>query len=142
MDINTLGVIVALLIGLSVASERLVGIIKGLIPFLNQENPDPTREGWRTSALQVLAVVAGITTALLARPLIPTIVPGWDNIPALLALGLLASGGSGFWNSIQGYVNQVKDIKKLEVREKRIEERSLQAARDREPRGPDAGGRG
>jgi hypothetical protein len=141
VDINSLAVIVALLIALSVASERLVAIVKGVIPFLNQENSNPTLEGWRTSALQVLAVAAGIVTALLARPLIPSIVPGWDNIPALLALGLLASGGSGFWNSIQGYVNQVKDIKKLEAKERRIEARA-QVVRDLERRPPDAGVRG
>jgi len=132
MDINTLAVIVTLLIGLSVASERLVAIVKGLIPFLNQENANPVFEGWRTSALQALAVAAGIVTALLARPLIPSIVPGWDNLPGLLALGLLASGGSGFWNSIQGYVNLVKDIKKLERREKRLEAR-LPPAPGRDP---------
>src|SRR5262249_46349847 len=112
---------VTLLIALSVASERLVAIIKGLVPFLNQENPDPVREGWRSSLLQALAVGCGIVTAMLARPLLPSVVPGWDNPPGLLALGLLASGGSGFWNSIQGYANQIKDIKKLELKEKRLE---------------------
>jgi hypothetical protein len=107
---------------LSIASERLVAIIKGLVPFLNQENPDPTKEGWRASALQALAVASGIATALLARPVIENIVPGtWNNLPGLLALGLLASGGSGFWNSVQGYFNQIKDIKKLEVKEKKLE---------------------
>jgi hypothetical protein len=33
---------------------------------------------------------------------------GWTG---KLALGLLASGGSGFWNSILTYVNKAKDIK-------------------------------
>jgi len=105
MDTNSLSVVVSLLVALSVASERLVAIIKGLVPFLNQENLDPTREGWRASALQGLAVASGVTTTLLARPLIPSVAPGWDNLPGLLALGLLASGGSGFWSSVQGYVN-------------------------------------
>jgi len=33
-------------------------------------------------------------------------------------LGLLASGGSGFWNSVLTFVNKVKDVKKLEAEEK------------------------
>jgi len=32
---------------------------------------------------------------------------GWG----ILALGLLASGGSGFWNSVATYVLKVKDIR-------------------------------
>lgn len=32
--------------------------------------------------------------------------------PALVLLGLLASGGSGFWTSILGYVNGLKDTQK------------------------------
>jgi len=116
MPLNDLSVVVSLLVALSIASERLVSTIKGLIPFLNQENPDPIKEGRRGSILQTLAVISGIVTALLARPVVSDIVPkAWNSNLGLLALGLLASGGSGFWNSIQGYVNQVKDIKKLQV---------------------------
>jgi len=121
MDINKISVVVSLLIALSVASERLVAIIKGLVPFLNQENADPIKEGRRASALQILAVASGIVTTLLAGPAIGTIAGDGLNSPvSLVALGLLASGGSGFWNSIQGYVNQVKDIKKLEAKERKI----------------------
>jgi hypothetical protein len=32
-------------------------------------------------------------------------------VPSLIALGFLASGGSGLWNSILTYLLQVKDIK-------------------------------
>ena len=112
--------IVTLLITLSIASERLVEIVKGTLPFLNKENPDSTKEGWRRAALQAMAVGAGIVTALLARPVISDVVPGaWASVPGLLALGLLASGGSGLWNSILGYLLRVKDIKKLDVERKR-----------------------
>jgi len=34
-----------------------------------------------------------------------------DNSAGLFVLGLLASGGSGFWNSILSYLLKVKDIK-------------------------------
>ena len=115
MDTTQLAAIVGLLIALSVASERLVEIVKGMIPALNKENSSAKKEGWRRATLQVLAVVAGVATAFLARPAIPAgILPAeatgdWP----IIALGLLASGGSGFWNSVLTYVANVKDIKKL-----------------------------
>jgi hypothetical protein len=120
MDIGSLTAIVSILVALSVASERLVEIIKGLFSFLNTESSDPTKERLRRVALQALAVVAGIITALLAHPAIKDVVPGlsshWTGI---VALGLLASGGSGFWNAILGYVLNVKDIKKAEAVQKK-----------------------
>lgn len=113
MDINGLMALVTVLISLSVASERLVEIVKGVIPFLNEQSTDKKKEGWRRSALQAMAVAAGIITALLAGPAIEAVAPGpWNSFPGLTALGLLASGGSGFWNSILTYMTGVKNIKK------------------------------
>jgi hypothetical protein len=111
---DSLSTVVAVLVALSVASERLVEIIKGIIPFLGNKNDDPTKEGWRKAILQFMAVVAGIVTALLSQSAIQGILPKWGEFPEILALGLLASGGSGFWNSINTYVLKLKDIKKLE----------------------------
>lgn len=116
MDTTLLTAIVGLLIALSIASERLVEIIKSVIPFLNTEKTDPTMEGIRRAILQILAVTAGIFTAFLARPTIPiSIIPEKaTEVQTILALGLLASGGSGFWNAVLGYLTNVKDIKKIE----------------------------
>ena len=112
MDVSKLAAIVSVLVALSVASERLVEIIKGLVSFLNQENSDKKKEGWRRAALQALAVLAGIITALLAQPAIKGVVPGLsEHWTGIVALGLLSSGGSGFWNAILTYVLNVKDIK-------------------------------
>src|SRR3954469_12485481 len=105
MNLTDLSSLVSVLAAVSVASERLVEIIKGFIPFLNQENSDPRMEGIRKSLLQFLAVVSGIVTVFLTRPVIGnasaagqgTLVPQLMNSwPGLLALGLLTSGGSGF----------------------------------------------
>jgi hypothetical protein len=115
MDSAKLASIVGLLIALSVASERLVEIVKGMIPRLNGKSEVPWKEGVRRTVLQVLAVVAGIITAFLARPTIPTEVLPATNDSAILALGLLASGGSGFWNSVLTYVLKAKDIKEVEA---------------------------
>jgi hypothetical protein len=115
MDTNGLTTVLALLVALSVAAERLAEIIKGVFPCLNQENADPKKERWRKIALQLLAGGCGVLTAYLAGPAIRGVVPeAWTTGWGLLALGLLASGGSGFWNAVLGYVKNVKDIKKLE----------------------------
>lgn len=120
MDTANLSTLVSLLVALSVASERLVEIIKGLFPSLNQENSDPKKEGWRKAALQFLAVLAGIITAVLAQPAIKDVVSaGWSTPTGVVALGLLASGGSGFWNSVLTYVTKVKDMKKMDAEEKK-----------------------
>ena len=114
---DNLPTVVSVLVALSVASERLVEIIKGLIPFLNNQNSDPTMEGWRKACLQLMAVGAGIVTAWLAQAGLQTSLPAaWTTSTGILALGLLASGGSGFWNSILAYILQAKDVKKAEYK--------------------------
>jgi hypothetical protein len=119
MDTETLSAVVSLLVVLSIASERLVEIVKGLSTWLNEERQDPRQEGWRKAALQFLAVVAGIVTAFLGQPAIQSAgIQGWDTPTAVLGLGLLASGGSGFWNSILAYMKNVKDLNKELVKEK------------------------
>ena len=121
MDPTKLTTIISLLVALSIASERLVDIIKGLVPWLNQQRLKSVEEGWRKAALQLLAVGAGITTAWLASPVVPDFIP--HDFIGKLALGLLASGGSGFWNSILTYVTKAKDIKAAEAESKQIEAR-------------------
>jgi hypothetical protein len=71
MDTTKLTTVISLIVALSIASERLVDIIKGLVPWLNQPRRKPAEEGWRKAALQILAVIAGITTAWLASAAIP-----------------------------------------------------------------------
>jgi hypothetical protein len=114
--IQSLVAIVGVLVSLSVASERLVEIIKGLIPFLNLQNADEKdekKEGRRKAILQAMAVCSGIVTALLAKPALADILPNaWTSLPAIFALGFLASGGSGLWNAVLSYVLLVKNIKK------------------------------
>jgi hypothetical protein len=107
-----------LVLAVSIASERLVEVFKGQVTWLNEPRPTPKSEGRRKSTLQLLAVVAGIGTALLAEPVIaPSLPDGWDKAWALPLIGLLASGGSGLWNSILSYFVQIKDLKKAEVKD-------------------------
>ncbi len=113
--------LIGVIISLSVASERLVEIIKNCIPFLNKENPDQRWEGYRRALIQALAVLAGMGTALLAKDYLPPEIAKSSSIWNIIGLGLLASGGSGFWNSILTYVTKVKDIKTVEVIEAKAE---------------------
>ena len=119
MDTTNLTAIISLLVALSVASERLVEIIKGLFPVINQENPDPKKEGWRKTFLQFLALAAGIATAWFASPVVPgNLLHGFSGN---LVLGLLASGGSGFWNSILTYANKAKELKAAQAESVKLE---------------------
>ena len=127
METTKLTTVISLLIALSIASERLVDIIKGLVPWLNQQRRKPAEEGWRKAALQILAVIAGITTAWLASAAIPKGVGIPDDWTGTLALGLLASGGSGFWNSLLPYVAKAKDLKAAEAETRQIEARVKRA---------------
>jgi len=107
---------VAFLAAISVASERLVEIIKGLIPPLSKRQKDPGKESWRAVVIHIIAVLSGILMAFMAKPVTKGIVPTTlTNFPGLLVVGLLASGGSGFWNAILSYLLQVKNIKKSEA---------------------------
>jgi hypothetical protein len=125
MDINNISSVVALLAALSVASERLVEIVKGFSSFLSTENTDATRERWRKALLQILALLAGLLTAWLTKDTsaVKALIP--DTNLAWIPLGLLASGGSGFWNSIQTYLAKAKELKKAEVEDKKAQTASL-----------------
>lgn len=110
--LDTLSNLLAVLIALSVASERLVEILKNLIPWLRTGQTNARMEARRKLALQLLAVLAGVATAFLAENVLPTPLQDYRH---LVVLGLLASGGSGFWTSVLGYVTSVKNIKRKEA---------------------------
>jgi hypothetical protein len=104
--------IVGLLLALSIASERLVEIVKGMSKYLNIEKTDPVAEGRRRAVIHVIAVAAGIFTAVLAKPVVKDVLTLPDPVWLwLLALGLLSSGGSSLWNSVLTYMLQVKNLK-------------------------------
>jgi hypothetical protein len=120
MDMTKLATIVSLILALSIASERLAEIIKGIFRYIpaigwilgEKIHANPKRENFRKTFIQFFSVFCGITTAYLASPLLPTQIinpiemDGWSQI---VALGLLASGGSGLWNTILTYLLKSKD---------------------------------
>jgi len=132
MNTNDLYTVVGYIAALSVATERFVDIIKGLIapccPYLTTKDPDKEKEARRQAWIQVLAFGCGIVTSGLAWPVTQKILPleNWPSWIVIAALGLLASGGSGFWNSIQSYLQQVKNLKGLavETEKKKVTQRA------------------
>jgi drug/metabolite transporter (DMT)-like permease len=105
-----------LLAALSVATERLVEIIKGAIPPLNNTAKNPTMEGFRQATLHVLAAISGFVSAWMAGATMPGVIPtSWNTLGGYVIIGLLVSGGSGFWNSILSYAKATKDIKEAQV---------------------------
>lgn len=114
MDPNSASSFLAFLFTLSVATERMVEIIKGLLPskWLSEKHEDDAKERRRKTLLQILAVGAGIITAWLSSSFYSAdLVKPYSSFNVVV-LGLLASGGSGFWNSLATYVLDVKDIQK------------------------------
>jgi hypothetical protein len=107
---------VTAIIALSVAAERVVEIVKGIVVWLDKERENPKEEARRRASLQFLAAVAGVLVSVLAWPVTRTLLPETGN-PAstIVAFGLLASGGSGFWNSILGYVMSIKALKSADA---------------------------
>ncbi len=116
------------------------------LPKLNEDNLEVNLEGkkedWRKATVCILAVICGIITAFLASPILAGIFKNFfpddsacklslgflgENTPCgfdfstngillVIALGLLASDGSSFWNSILEYLLKVKDLKKSQAK--------------------------
>lgn len=121
MNLDSLPAIITLLIALSVATERCVEIVKGLSPTLDTARSDARLEGRRRAAIQALGVAFGFLIAWVTWPVVAESL-GRENAslhwPTVVALGFLTSGGSGFWNSMLGYVTSLKELKKVDVKER------------------------
>ncbi len=116
---QNLPTIITLLIVLSVAAERFVEIVKGFSHRLSERKTDPRLEARRKASLHTLAIVGGIGVTLLAWDVVVVVVGGTptrsENVLTILALGLLASGGSGFWNTILTHVTNIKEMKRASL---------------------------
>jgi hypothetical protein len=122
MDISYFIKIVTLIVAISVAAERIVELVKGLIgsianplgTWLNTQNSDPVKETRRQLVLHLMALGAGIWASYLGATAIKTAlgigvmesIDGW-----IFVFGLCASGGSSFWNSILTFLVKAKDVK-------------------------------
>ncbi len=115
MDITS---IIAVLGAMSLSVERVVEIIKNMWPWLAKAQPDERKENYRKAFLYFLAALVGTVIAYVSQeqlqPLLANIfkTQGSIGIPGCIILGLLASGGSGFWNQSLSIVEEIKKTKK------------------------------
>jgi hypothetical protein len=135
MPIDALNSIVAILLSISLAAERLVTILKTVFPtWLADEKKnkagdiDPVKDGVRRFAVQILAFVASwVTAAFLADG--GYSLTGFLKIGSgtsstsisVIVVGLLSSGGSAFWSSVLGYTKAVKDVRTNQAARERLE---------------------
>jgi hypothetical protein len=133
MAIDALNAIVALLLTISLAAERLVAALKTLVPWLADEQKDDTgqidrtKDRWREfSVLLVTFAASWLTAAFLADggfDLLGMLKIGTGAsttaIPVII-VGVLSSGGSAFWTSILGYIKAVKDKGTTTAAEERL----------------------
>jgi len=116
-----------LLLATSLATERLIAIVKTAVPWLATENTTAEREvdlnadKQRRLILQGLAVVASYVTVSLVFdtwcPWKKVELGEWSYYQGVLAF--LGSAGSAFWAGVVGYVKEVKDAKTVEVANRR-----------------------
>jgi hypothetical protein len=125
------------LLAISLATERLVALIKTIIPPLGKEPLhasgliDEKKERIRTIFLQLIAFGCAYVTVYLwtgDAQQIPMLGEGEPQWPTWL-VAALSCGGSTFWSNILGYANAVKDIKKQQRAEQRMLVASQAAAR-------------
>ena len=125
------GVVIAMILAISMAGERIVAIVKTMMPgwFADPADaapdapaPSPTADRGRRLRVQAVAFVACWVAAASLMP------GGFDLLGTLqmdaLALptavvGLLAMGGSAFWTQVLGISSALKDLKNAEAFAKR-----------------------
>lgn len=142
MLIGDLSDLSALILAVSLATERLVVVLKTIFPRalaverepVGDELPDEADRGRRLTVMAVAYLSALVVSILIAGDSasfggvrIPFYVGLGDARVPVPLLALLASGGSALWNNVVGFTGAVKDIR-------RLERRGLQQDAELEPR--------
>ena len=106
---NPLTTFLTTMLGISIAVERVIEILKGWMTnfWLFKTNPDPTREAQRNALIHMLSGICGAVIAAYGKLTIFPNVPS-DSWCSWMSAGLLASGGSAFWNHALDLVKAAK----------------------------------
>jgi len=134
---GTLKAIVVVLVALSMASERIIEIVKQMLPAKWLVDAWPAaQEPRRQALLQAMAgVVAGVI-AWLSHDQIAAMVPAnmapFLHWPAYVLLGAMCSAGSGFWNHILDIFRAMK-IEREAKAELHVRQLNAQRALAKEP---------
>ncbi len=116
----------------SLSSERAVEMIKKIVPGLGKQHSDESVERWRKLALRLITIIVGGFIAMAAGEQISQALPdilGQTGVgyKEAVIIGLFSAGGSDMWSQALGYVNRVKDLKKLDLAEARKQLEQAQA---------------
>ncbi len=122
MDITLLTKLITIVLAVSLASERLVTLLKTTFPALASPTVAPGapvppingKERRRQFVVMLIAFLAAwLTAGFLYKdgynPFKSYALSNDVNLP-IWVIGLLASGGSAFWTSLLGYARAAKDI--------------------------------
>jgi hypothetical protein len=114
--LDTLISFVTVLLALSVASERLVELIKGFSSALTGQKSDAAVERRRQLTIHWLSLAASAVAVFLLQDYIVSTLKlkelGWLQG---MAFTILSSGGSSMWNSILTYLLSLKTLKQQAV---------------------------
>jgi hypothetical protein len=113
---NQLMALLAFLAALSVATERITEVIKGL-PFisswLSSDKKGPA-EDLRKAVIHVIAIVMGAFLAYQAHDQLPgSLSAHMNGFTMYLLFGAIAAGGSGIWNSILDIMREANKQRQL-----------------------------
>jgi hypothetical protein len=130
MDFSSLTSFVSVILAVSLASERLLTMVKAAFPWLAQEQKtdakevDLTRDRSRRLVLLAMAWVASWVAAsflvqgdwTVGSLFAQVAVSGAKDLGIPVPLvGLLASSGSAFWNNVLGITKEAKDTRRVET---------------------------
>jgi len=110
MDLDAITLLAGLVLGIALATERLIVSIKSAIPTLDEDWQ--RRENVRRLIVQVMAfLIAWIGAAYVGEGGLLGEIPVSDQVgmPVIL-VGLLGSGGSAFWKDVLGWTNSMKEL--------------------------------
>src|SRR5947199_275165 len=108
-------------VAVSIAVERVTEILKQMLQLLNNDLDDPSKDGRRRAALQVLAAVVGFGIAAAGQLTLGPL----NGYSAWVAIGLMSSGGSGFWNHALDAMRAMKINKEAVATEKQALSKQL-----------------
>jgi len=113
MNMTNLTALLAFVAGLSVATERITEVIKGLWPWLTTEKR-ATAEEVRKAVVHILAIAIGAVLAWLSYSQVASVIGSQaGSIGMYLLFGAMASGGSGLWNSVLDIVRETNRQKQV-----------------------------
>ena len=122
MSIDHFSEFIAIVLAVSLATERLVLILRTPFRKLNNEKKEADKDKGRRFSVQFLSLFCAVaTTGFLSSGswnIMDSIqISGGSNpveLPLLL-IAILATGGSSLWKNFLGYTKAVRDIRRNDV---------------------------